>query len=153
MIFRVYRKQFLYFYLVVSQLRPFTNTIYYIYLLPHLWTYAVLCLLDGVHATFNNISAISWRSVLLVQETGGPGENHRPAACHWQTLCCTYTSPWSRFELTTSVLISTDCIGSCKSNYHAITVSKNYKFWQNNIGHPFGPSSTSDLSACDESFI
>jgi hypothetical protein len=32
-----------------------------------------------------------------------------------------YTSPWSRFELTTSVVIGTDCIGSCKSNYHAIT--------------------------------
>jgi hypothetical protein len=26
-----------------------------------------------------------------------------------------YTSPWSRFELTTSVVIGTDCIGSCKS--------------------------------------
>ena len=25
-----------------------------------------------------------------------------------------YTSPWSRFELTTSVVIGTDCIGSCK---------------------------------------
>jgi hypothetical protein len=23
---------------------------------------------------------------LLVEETGGPGENHRPAASHWQTL-------------------------------------------------------------------
>ena len=32
-----------------------------------------------------------------------------------------YTSPWCRFELTTSVLIDTDYIGSCKSNYHAIT--------------------------------
>jgi hypothetical protein len=32
-----------------------------------------------------------------------------------------YTSPWSRFELTTSVAIGTDCIGSCKSNYHTIT--------------------------------
>ena len=31
-----------------------------------------------------------------------------------------YTSPWSRFELT-SVMIGTDCIGSCKSNYHTIT--------------------------------
>ena len=28
------------------------------------------------NATFNNISDISWRSVLLVEETGGPGENH-----------------------------------------------------------------------------
>ena len=30
------------------------------------------------NATFNNISAISWRSVLLVEETGVPEENHRP---------------------------------------------------------------------------
>ena len=34
------------------------------------------------HATFNNISVISWRSVLLVDETGGPGENHQPVASH-----------------------------------------------------------------------
>ena len=27
-----------------------------------------------------------WRSVLLVEETGGPGENHRPVASHRQTL-------------------------------------------------------------------
>ena len=31
---------------------------------------------------FNNISAISQRSVLLMEETAVPGENHRPAACH-----------------------------------------------------------------------
>jgi hypothetical protein len=34
------------------------------------------------NATFSNISVISWRSVLLVEETGVPGENHRPAASH-----------------------------------------------------------------------
>ena len=28
--------------------------------------------------TFNNISVISWRSVLLVEETRVPEENHRP---------------------------------------------------------------------------
>jgi len=33
-------------------------------------------------ATFNNISVIAWRSVLLMEETGGPGENHRPVASH-----------------------------------------------------------------------
>jgi hypothetical protein len=38
------------------------------------------------NATFNNVSVISWRSVLLVEETGGPGENHRSVASHWQTL-------------------------------------------------------------------
>jgi len=32
-----------------------------------------------LNSTFNNISAISWWSVLLVEETGGPGENYRPA--------------------------------------------------------------------------
>jgi hypothetical protein len=34
------------------------------------------------NTTFNNISAISWRSVLLMEETGGPGEKHRPVASH-----------------------------------------------------------------------
>ena len=29
------------------------------------------------NVTLNNISVISWRSVLMVEETGGPGENHR----------------------------------------------------------------------------
>jgi hypothetical protein len=33
-------------------------------------------------ATFSNISDISWRSVLLVEETGVFGENHRPVASH-----------------------------------------------------------------------
>jgi len=34
------------------------------------------------NATFNNISVISWPSVLLVEETGVHGENHRPVASH-----------------------------------------------------------------------
>jgi len=34
------------------------------------------------NTTFNNISVISWWSVLLVQDTGVPGENHRPAVSH-----------------------------------------------------------------------
>jgi len=38
------------------------------------------------NATFNNVSVISWWSVLLVEETRVPGENHQPAASHWQTL-------------------------------------------------------------------
>ena len=36
-----------------------------------------------------------------------------------------YALPWSRFELTTSVVIGTDCICSCKSNYHTITATTN----------------------------
>jgi hypothetical protein len=38
------------------------------------------------NATSNNIAVISWRSVLLVEETGVPVENNRPAVNHWQTL-------------------------------------------------------------------
>jgi hypothetical protein len=32
------------------------------------------------NATFNNISVIWWWSVLLVEETGVPVENHEPAS-------------------------------------------------------------------------
>ena len=38
------------------------------------------------NVTFNNISAISWQTVLLMEETEGPRENHRPVKSHWQTF-------------------------------------------------------------------
>jgi hypothetical protein len=34
------------------------------------------------NATFNNISAVSWTPVLLVEEAGVPRENNRPVASH-----------------------------------------------------------------------
>ena len=64
------------------------------------------------NATFNNTSVISWRSVLLMKETGVPAENHRPVASHWQTLSqnvVSSTPRLSRFEPTTLVVICTDC--------------------------------------------
>ena len=64
---------------------------------------------------FNNISAISWWSVLFVEETGGPGENHRPVASHWQTVV-----HFALIEIRTHN-INTDCRVSCKSNYHTFT--------------------------------
>jgi hypothetical protein len=39
-----------------------------------------------IYGAFKNISVISWRSVVLVEDTGVPGEIHRPVAGHWQTL-------------------------------------------------------------------
>jgi hypothetical protein len=36
-----------------------------------------------LNAIFNNISVISWQSVLLVEETGVPGENNQPVASHY----------------------------------------------------------------------
>jgi len=38
------------------------------------------------NVTFNNVSVTSWWSVLLVEETGVPRENHLLIASHWQTL-------------------------------------------------------------------
>jgi hypothetical protein len=84
------------------------------------------------NATSNNISVLSWRSVLLVEETELPGENHPPAANHWQIyhiifyrvdLAC------MGLELTTLVVIGTDCTGSCKSNYHTITTMMVPHIW------------------------
>ena len=51
-----------------------------------------------LNATFKNISVISCRSVLLVGETGVPRENHRPVACHWQTLSHNVASSTLRYE-------------------------------------------------------
>jgi len=51
-----------------------------------------------LNATFNNISVISWRSVLLVEETGVPVENHRSATSHWQTLSHNVVSSTPRHE-------------------------------------------------------
>ena len=53
--------------------------------------------LDGLvwfmvfNATLNNISVISWGSVVLVEETGIPRENHRPVASYWQTFITSNT--------------------------------------------------------------
>ena len=52
-----------------------------------------------VRATFNNISVISWGSVLLVEETWIPGENHQPAGSHWQTLSHNVVSSTHRLRM------------------------------------------------------
>jgi len=49
-------------------------------------------------ATFNNISVISWRSVLLLEETGVYEEYHWPATSHWQTLSHEVVSSTTRHE-------------------------------------------------------
>jgi hypothetical protein len=50
------------------------------------------------NAPFNNIAVISWRLVLLVEETGVPGENHRPVVSHLQTLSHNVVSSTPRHD-------------------------------------------------------
>jgi hypothetical protein len=76
------------------------------------------------NATFNNISVILWQSVLLAEETGVPGENHRPAASHWQAIGRNFenTYGWVKFYPNTLVKLlnrerdSWNPYGSCTSS-------------------------------------
>jgi hypothetical protein len=54
------------------------------------------------NATFNNISVILWRSVLVVEETG---EHHRPVTSHLQTL-------------SHNVVLSTLCLSVIQPHHH-----------------------------------
>ena len=78
--------------------------------------------------TFNNISVISRQSVLSVEETRVPRENHSghcPVASHWQTHNVILSKSCRERDSTSQHqwLIGSDCTGSCKSNYHMTTRS------------------------------
>ena len=74
------------------------------------------------NATFNNISVILLRPVLLAEETSVLGENHRPAASHWQTLSQNFVSSTPRLSgIRTLYEISTKTCWSntkCKHHHH-----------------------------------
>ena len=79
---------------------------------------------DLILAFIRNVWLKTIIMVLLVEETGVLGENHRPATNFYHIMLYWVHLAWSRFELTTLVVIGTDCIGSCKSNYHMIMTTK-----------------------------
>ena len=75
-----------YIWFFFSRLLYKTSLSIYRYIFPSIYTVHAKCSLTFLdiyaclmvfNATFNNISVISWRSVLLVEETVELGENHR----------------------------------------------------------------------------
>ena len=102
----------------------------------HIYNVYVSCKCMGIHKyiypqiKYWATSMLFNTNCLVVSFIGGgkqsAGENHRPAASHWQTLSHNVVSVhliWAEFELTMLVVICTDCIGSCKFNYHLITIT------------------------------
>ena len=69
---------------------------------------------------------ISCRSDLLVEETGLLGKTTdlpQVTGKLYHLMLIRLHLTWAGFELTTLEVIMTDCIGSCKSNYHSITTT------------------------------
>jgi energy-converting hydrogenase Eha subunit E len=86
------------------------------------------------YATFNNISVISWRSVLLVEETGGPAENHRSVVSHWQT--------WSHLDMSRGPNLYPFCLGLLMNYYTCLVlycIKEVFEIWIHSIQQTTGP--------------
>ena len=90
-------------------------------------------------ATFNNISVTVYCGSQFYW-WGNQSTWRKPLTCcksltHFITYCyIEYTSPLARLEHTTLVVIGTDCISCCKSNYHTNTTTRAHRL---NGGKPY----------------
>ena len=85
-----------------SDLEMVSETDKYIKIMYSWWIYGFMMF----DASFNNISVISWQSVLFMVEENG--ENHRSAASHWQTLSHNVVSSTPRLCWIRNHIISGD---------------------------------------------
>ena len=108
-------------------------------------------------ATFNTISANSWQSVLLVEVNRSI--RRKPPTCHKSLTnfitkyCFEYTSPSTGFELTTLVVMGTNCVCSCNFNYHMIKNTTSPYYIKHNYLIKWKTKNTTPLAQFENSFV
>ena len=81
-----------------QEIEPVNNDVFVVYFRRNDRIYFMTDWFLVFNATFRNISAISWRPVLVVEEAGVPGENHRPwARVRFITCGCESSAPFLWF--------------------------------------------------------
>ena len=86
---------------------------------PHMYVIMVMVF----HQYFSYLMVVSFIG------GGNPSTQRKPATCrksltNFITQCCfEYILSWTGFELTTLLVIGTDCTGRCKFNCHTITTT------------------------------